>query len=156
MTEEFMKYIKNNFDAWRKEKLRQNIILESPLYEFLREVMSKYNWSEEDLIKDKYPLYCFIDFRVLACKDNYIYEDNYWSLQQADFTFGPVDNKKEGTKNREKFIMNNSDKIIYAPYGKSFKDKDTFYDIQSEYVEEALKTNQKNARKLILSKYGRK
>ena len=46
--------------------------------------------------------------------------------------------------------------IIYAPEGKSFSDKDTFYDIQAEYVEEAIKTDQNSARKMILSKYGRK
>ena len=54
------------------------------------------------------------------------------------------------------FIIDNSDKIIYAPYGKSFRNKDTFYEIQSEYLEEALKTNQRKAKKLMLSKYGKR
>ncbi len=48
------------------------------------------------------------------------------------------------------------DKIIYPPKGESFRNLDTFYRVQAEYVEESLRTNQEEAKVLVLQRYGRK
>ncbi len=138
---------------------RKYLTLENSLYDFLKNQMSSIEWSKKELKQDKYPIYCFLKsvqplYSTRTGKEINGYDDLYWNLQQCGYSFGPSDNKENGTK-REEFIAKNIDNIIYPPKGKNFWDKETFYKVQTEFVEEALKTNQKEAKKLILAKYGR-
>ena len=65
--------------------------------------------------------------------------------------------KKENGKNRELFRIKNADNIIYPPEGKSFfSDPELFYKVQAEFIDEALRTDQEQAKRLILQKYRKK
>ena len=77
------------------------------------------------------------------------------NLQQYGYSFGPSDKYSNG-KNRERFRIENIDNIIYPPKGESFTNENVFFRIQSEFVEETLRTNQNEAKKKIIKKYGRR
>ncbi len=191
MTDKFMKYVKNNFEDWKKieeervkkhnAELQKKIDIHNRIHELLKEkdveefskligyeekkvygefenndnLLFKFlrnhencpKWTMEELMKDKYLVLCNM-FNVAEI-------NAYCSLQDPLNHFWIGDNKKCDNK-WEKFIESNKDKIIYAPNGKIFLYFGNVYSVQAEYVEEALKTNQENAKKLILSKYGRK
>ncbi len=135
------------------------ISLKNTLEYFLRYYMTKYTWSDKALKNDKYPIYCFYKSQdpLYSCHGNKLcnYEDLYWNLQEKGYSFGPSDLTKDG-KNREKFRIKNINNIIYPPEGESFVDANTFYRIQAEFVEEALRTDQATAKQLIIQKYGRR
>ena len=125
--------------------------------DFLIQNMTGFEWTLDDLKKDKYPIYCYVGLKQPIVKNligkKASYYDIYWSLQRKGLVFAsPNDLECYGT-NREEFKKTHD--IIYTPEGKSFYDSNTFYEVQAEYVEEALRTNQEEAKKLILSKYGR-
>lgn len=145
---------------YKEEKInRQYLKIEDPLLEFLKTSAKDILWTDKELQKDEYPIYCFINsndpiYSVRTHKRMNSYRDIYWNLQRPGKNIGPEDYSERG-KNREYFKIKYQDNIIYPPKGKSFKDNDTFYLVQSEYVKEALNTNQEHAKKLILTKYGK-
>jgi len=135
------------------------LTLENSLYDFIKRYMSSIEWSKKELEQDKYPIYCFLKSQepIYSARTGAKicgFKDLYWNLQQPGYSFGPSDSTING-KNREAFKKKNIENIIYAPEGESFGNKEAFYKVQTEFVEETLKTNQGEAKKLILAKYGR-
>ena len=110
-------------------------------------------WTEKQLKSDKYLIYCYIS-SIAHSRGLPEYTDRYCSLQYWNKHFY-VNDYVEWGKRRERFKNKNEDSIIYDPYDNNWN-RWTFSNIQTEFVEEALKTNQENAKKLILSKYGKK
>lgn len=106
---------------------------------------------------DKYPIFCYVRSyeprrSVVTRKFLNRYDDLYYSIEfpgrgylASDYTQVEINRKKF----KEKYD------IIYIPGGITFQNQDLLYDIQAEYVEEAIKTNQETAKRLILSKYGK-
>ena len=162
MTDEFINIVRDEYETWRNDvadyfkKQNSKVEFDNSLRAYLKNCMS--DWIYEDLDDDKYPIYCYVGFKKpllynMVGRKN-VYQDIYWSLQSKGLVVAaPTDNVFNGNR-REEFKKTHD--IIYAPKGKSFYDYDTFYGIQAEYIEEALRTNQEEAKKLILSKYGRK
>ena len=152
---EFAKYI-----GYEEEKVYNYLTLHDSLYDFLRKYMTNIEWPENILKYDKYPIYCFYKsetpiYSVVSGKRMCGFDDLYWNLQRPGYSFGPSDSKENG-RNREIYRINNANNIIYPPEGESFENLDTFYRIQTEFVEKSLRTNQGEAKKLMLQKYGRK
>lgn len=152
---EFARYI-----GYDEKKGYNNLALNNSLYNFLKKRMSCIEWEKNILKYDKYPIYCFLKsekpiYNRGSGKRLSGFDDLYWNLQRRGNSFGPSDFKANG-KNREKFRIKNINNIIYPPENESFFDVETFYRIQTEFVEEALRTNQGEAKKLMLQKYGRK
>ena len=118
------------------------------LYDYLSCEMSKMEWTGYELSRDKYPIFCYLktidDVQVLLDGNKISNQlDIYYNLQQKGFEYIKPSNIKLCD-------------VIYAPDGKSFMDDETFYSIQTEYVQTALESNQNEAKKLILSKYNKK
>lgn len=131
--------------------------LHNSLYDFMKDCMSKVDLNMKHLKHDEYPIYCFLKSQesIISARTGRRmcdYQDLYWNLNRPGYSTGPSDSKKDG-KNREKFRIKNADKIVYLPEGDSY---DAFYRIQTDYVEEALKSDQATAKKMILQKYGKK
>ena len=135
------------------------LTLENSMYDFIKRRMSHIDWPKKVLEQDEYPIYCFIRSQkpVYSARTGTRmcdFEDLYWNLQQPGYSFGPSDYEEGGT-NREEFRKKNTKNIIYPLKGESFANEETFYKVQTEFVEEALRTNQSEAKKLIIAKYGR-
>ena len=138
------------------------LTMDNALRDFLSINMDIIEWDRKDLENDKYQVLCYVGFNIFSFVYerwsqnlvlNLSYKDIYWSLQNRELVlYQPTDIDEKG-KNREKFRKTHN--IIYAPEGKDFYDKETFYDIQAEYVDMALKEGQEKAKSMILSKYGR-
>ena len=143
---------------YKEEKIMNYLEIDNSLYDFLKHEMCNYLFTEELLKDDNYPIYCYLRSHepIINCitgKRISDYEDTYWNLQQPGYSFGPSD-KKENGKNRELFRIKNADNIIYPPEGKSFfSDPELFYKVQAEFVGEAIRTDQEQAKRLILQKY---
>ena len=119
---------------------------------FLRYMGIK-NKSQED----KYPIICYLKSKELDSKERTVkrmskYADLYWDLQAPGDSFGPSDFFAFG-KNRERFNKENENDIIYPLDGESFTDDNTFLKVQAEFIDEALRTDQEQAKRLILQKY---
>ena len=152
---EFARYI-----GYEEGKVYNYLTLHDSLCDFLRKYMTNIEWPENILKYDKYPIYCFYRsetsiYSVVSGKRMCGFDDLYWNLQRPGYSFGPSDSKVNG-KNREIFRIKNTNSIIYPPESESFANLETFYRIQTEFVEESLRTNQGEAKKLMLQKYGRK
>ena len=152
---EFAEYI-----GYEEEKVCNYLTLHDSLYDFLRKYMTNIEWPENILKYDKYPIYCFYrsetpSYRGVSGKIMCGFDDLYWNLQRPGYSFGPSDSMVNG-QNREIFRIKNTNNIIYPPKSESFANLETFYRIQTEFVEESLRTNQGEAKKLLLLKYGRK
>ncbi len=147
-----------NCIGYTEKGFPEYVKLEDTLYDFLKNIMSFDIWSEKALKEDQYPIYCFLQSEkpIYTASDKKMsdFKDLYWNLQKAGYSFGPSDSKENG-KNRERFRMKNIDNIIYPPEGESFMNSQTFYKVQAEYVEETLRTNQREAKTLIIQKYGK-
>lgn len=146
--------------GYKEKKPCSYVELKDSLYDFLSCYMIGIDWDSRMLKRDKYPIYCFIESRdpiysARTGKRIANYHDIYWDLQRRGNSITCSDSNENGQK-REKFRIKNVDNIIYPPEGESFTNSETFYRIQTEYVEEALKTNQANAKKLLLQKYGKR
>lgn len=152
---EFAKYI-----DYKEKETSEYLEIHNSLYDYLKTVMSRYMWPNDISKKDNYPIYCFYKSErpVISCvtgKRLCDFTDQYLNLQQYGNSFGPSDKCSNG-KNRERFRIENIDKIIYPPKGESFTNENVFFRIQSEFVEETLRTDQNEAKKMILKKYGRR
>ena len=168
MTEEFMKIIKQRYAAWQElENIKSinsidyndNIEL---LIRFLKEqqLFLKYMGIKNKSQEDKYPIICYLkskelDSRERAVKGMSKYADLYWDLQAPGDSFGPSDFFAFG-KNRERFNKENENDIIYPLDGENFTDDNTFLKVQAEFIDEALRTDQEQAKRLILQKYRRR
>lgn len=165
MTEEFLKIIKQRYAAWQElENIKSinsidyndNIEL---LIRFLKEqqLFLRYMGIKNKSQEDKYPIICYLkskelDSRERAVKGMSKYADLYWDLQTPGDSFGPSDFFVFG-KNRERFNKENENDIIYPLDGESFTDDNTFLKVQAEFIDEALRTDQEQAKRLILQKY---
>ena len=176
MTEKFIKIVKRGYDNWYElEKMKKNLnlmndnknefnidnsLINSNLLEdYLKthRLFMLYLGITNNLKEDEFQIYCYLKSEKTTPRKRTIkrisnYTDFYWNLQIPGLSFGPSDFFPFG-KNREKFKQENKDKIIYPPEGKSFEDENTFFKVQAEFIEETLRTNQEQAKKLILQKY---
>lgn len=114
---------------------------------------------DERFKRDEYPIYGYLKSEKLMPKKRVArkmdkYADLYYDLQTPGVLIASSDKFLFGQK-RKLFKMENKDSIIYVPEGKSFADPDIIFGIQAEFVEEPLKTDQNEAKKLLLSKYGK-
>ncbi len=113
------------------------------------------------LENDKYPIFCYLGSETpivspITGKKYRNYSDRYWSLQRSGYSFVVSDESEDG-KNREEFRNKYADSIIYPPEGLNFLDCPwLFRRIRAEFTDEALRTNQGEAKKLVLEKYGRR
>ena len=165
MTEEFLKIIKQQYAAWQEleniksiNSIDYNDNIDS-LIRFLKEqqLFLRYMGIKNKSQEDKYPIICYLkskelDSRERAVKGMSKYADLYCNLQAPDDLFGPSDFFAFG-KNRERFNKENENDIIYPLDGESFTDYNTFLKVQAEFIDEALRTDQEQAKRLILQKY---
>ena len=110
--------------------------------------------------EDKYPIICYLKSKKLDSRERTVkkmskYADLYWDLQAPGNSFGPSDFFAFG-KNRERFNKENENNIIYPPDGQSFTDNNVLLKVQAEFIDEAIRTNQEQAKRLILQKYGKR
>ena len=168
MTEEFLKIIKQRYAAWQEleniksiNSIDYNDNIDS-LIRFLKEqqLFLRYMGIKNKSQEDKYPIICYLkskelDSRERAVKGMSKYADLYWDLQAPGDSFGPSDFFAFG-KNRERFNKENENDIIYPLDGESFTDDNTFLKVQAEFIDEALRTDQEQAKRLILQKYRRR
>ena len=149
--EEAKKIINGNYMLYEKD----------PLVSLLK----SYNWFMEnannikDNIDDKHIIYCYLNSskpargKATGVRLSY-YDDNYLNLQIRGYSFAISDRFSFGKK-RERFKLVHQSDIIYPPEGKSFlHDRNLFCAVQAEYIRESINTNQDNAKRLIISKYG--
>lgn len=165
MTEEFLKIIKQRYAAWQElENIKSinsidyndNIDL---LIRFLKEqqLFLRYMGIKNKSQEDKYPIICYLKSKELDSRERTVkrmskYADLYWDLQAPGDSFGPSDFFAFG-KNRERFNKENENDIIYPPDGQSFTDNNVLLKVQAEFIDEAIRTNQEQAKRLILQKY---
>ena len=165
MTEEFLKIIKQRYAAWQElENIKSinsidyndNIDL---LIRFLKEqqLFLRYMGIKNKSQEDKYPIICYLKSKKLDSRERTVkrmskYADLYWDLQAPGDSFGPSDFFAFG-KNRERFNKENENDIIYPPDGQSFTDNNVLLKVQAEFIDEAIRTNQEQAKRLILQKY---
>ena len=168
MTEEFLKIIKQLYATWQEleniksiNSIDYNDNIDS-LIRFLKEqqLFLRYMGIKNKSQEDKYPIICYLkskelDSRERAVKGMSKYADLYWDLQAPGDSFGPSDFFAFG-KNRERFNEENENDIIYPLDGESFTDDNTFLKVQAEFIDEALRTDQEQAKRLILQKYRRR
>ena len=168
MTEEFLKIIKQRYATWQEleniksiNSIDYNDNIDS-LIRFLKEqqLFLRYMGIKNKSQEDKYPIICYLkskelDSRERAVKGMSKYADLYWDLQAPGDSFGPSDFFAFG-KNRERFNEENENDIIYPLDGESFTDDNTFLKVQAEFIDEALRTDQEQAKRLILQKYRRR
>lgn len=152
---EFAEYI-----GYKEKQTIKYLVINNSLYDFLLNNMTLIDWPDYILKKDKYPIYCFYKSQkpmtsIVTGKRLCDYTDLYINLQKPGYSFGPSDKYSKGN-NRDKFRIENINNIIYPLEGESFADEKTFHRVQAEFVEEALRTNQEQAKKLILNKYRRR
>lgn len=165
MTEEFLKIIKQRYAAWQElENIKSTNSIDyndniDLLICFLKEqqLFLRYMGIKNKSQEDKYPIICYLkskelDSRERAVKGMSKYADLYWDLQAPGDSFGPSDFFVFG-KNRERFNKENENDIIYPLDGESFTDDNTFLKVQAEFIDEALRTDQEQAKRLILQKY---
>ena len=172
MTEEFLENIKREYMYWRNLKNIESTNLINynentkgkrvSLEDFLKEqhLFLSYIGMKYKSTEDKYPIYCYLksektDTIKRITKKMSRYADLYWDLQTPGYSFSPSDFFSFGT-NRERFRIENENNIIYPLDGQSFIEDNTILKIQAEFIEEALRTNQEDAKKLILQRYERK
>ena len=168
MTEEFLKIIKQRYAAWQEleniksiNSIDYNDNIDS-LIRFLKEqqLFLRYMGIKNKSQEDKYPIICYLKSKELDSKERTVkgmskYADLYWDLQAPGDSFGPSDFFAFGN-NRERFNKENENDIIYPLDGESFTDDNTFLKVQAEFIDEALRTDQEQAKRLILQKYRRR
>ena len=165
MTEEFLKIIKQRYAAWQElENIKSTNSIDyndniDLLICFLKEqqLFLRYMGIKNKSQEDKYPIICYLKSKELDSKERTVkrmskYADLYWDLQAPGDSFGPSDFFAFG-KNRERFNKENENDIIYPLDGESFTDDNTFLKVQAEFIDEALRTDQEQAKRLILQKY---
>lgn len=134
--------------------------LHNSLDDFVKECMSRVGLNIKNLKNDKYPIYCYIKSQepIISSRTGKRlcgYTDTYWNLQLAGYAI-TVSDKKENGKNREEFRKRNANNIIYLPEGTNSSVSDIFYEIQTEFIKEALRTDQSTAKRMVLQKHGKK
>ena len=138
------------------------LTMDNALRDFLSINMDSIIWDREELENDKYQVLCYIGFNIFSFVYDYQnentelnlnYSDIYWSLQNRKLVLYQPTDYNEYDKNRD--IFKKTHDIIYAPKGKDFLDRETFYSMQAEYVDMALKEGQQAAKNMILTKYGK-
>lgn len=125
-------------------------IIDDPMKDFLEHYMTMTSYSK-DTKNDNYPIYCYVSSNIPNSSINEYY-DVYLNLQSETSTFIIGDKKRNGL-NRDIFKLENN--IIYPENGCDFLNSDYFYEVQTEYVKNALVLGQKEASKLLIKKYSK-
>ena len=165
MTEEFLKIIKQRYATWQElENIKSINLIDyndniDLLIRFLKEqqLFLRYMGIKNKSQEDKYPIICYLKSKELDSRERTVkrmskYADLYWDLQAPGDSFGPYDFFSFG-KNRERFNKENENDIIYPPDGQSFTDNNVLLKVQAEFIDEAIRTNQEQAKRLIIQKY---